>query len=277
VGPSSWPVDGRHLPAVPATDVVAGTDATIDHDIDGELARAIAASGSGQPSREQLNRVMTLGARSARAAGVRAVTSGRWLAEISLAAAAHMPVRDLPTLRQHYAGLEGPALAGALIRSASRTSAGVGGLTGALAAASELTPATWAALPFELLVETLVIVAVEMKLVAELHEVAHQGLRGTLPQRGTAIATAWSEMRGFRATDLVSQPLSATAAGLVGSKSRSHLLLALRKRILVRAGRNVTTFAPMLAGAAVGAELNRRFTRKLGKKVASSLGIKPPR
>jgi hypothetical protein len=132
-------------------------------------------------------------------------------------------------------------------------------------------------LPFELLAETLVVVAVEMKLVAELHEVAHRGLRGTLSERGTAIATAWSESRGVRPADLVSRPLHATAAELVGRQTRSRLATVLRRRILVRAGRNLTTFAPMMAGAAAGAVLNRRATRSLGKKVATSLGVKPPR
>jgi hypothetical protein len=246
-------------------------------DVDGELARAIAESGSGKLSREQVSRVLTLASRSARTAGVKAVTSGRWLADVSLDAASHVPVRDLATLREHFGGLEGPLLAGALVRNASLATATVGGITGGLAAASQMTPATWTALPFELLAETLVVVAIEMKLVAELHEVAHQGMRGTMGERGTAIATAWSESRGLRTSDLVSRPLRTTAAELVGRQSRSHLANALRKRILLRAGRNVTSLAPLLAGAAAGAELNRRATRTLGTKVASSLGIKPPR
>jgi hypothetical protein len=34
---------------------------------------------------------------------------------------------------------------------------------------------------------------------------------------------------------------------------------------------------PFLAGAVAGGELNRRATRSLGTKVATSLGIPPPR
>ena len=152
-----------------------------------------------------------------------------------------------------------------------------GGITGALATASELTPATWATLPIELLAETLVVVAIEMKLVGELHEVADQGVRGTIGQRGTAIATAWSESRGLRPSDLVTRPLRATAATLVGRESRSQLTGMLQRKMLKRAGRNLTSFVPLMAGAAAGAELNRRATRALGRKVASSLGISPPR
>lgn len=258
------PVDGvGHLPAV--------------RSVDDELALAIAESSGGKASREQLTKVLTLATRSARTAGVRAVTSGKWLADVSLDAAAHLSVRDELTLKEHFPGLDERDLAGALIRNASLSTAAVGGVTGALAAASQLHPASWTALPFELLGETLVVVAIEMKLVAELHEVAHQGMRGTVRERGFGIATAWSESRGLRPSDLVSRPLRATAADLVGRQTRSALASQLRKRIMMRAGRNLTTMAPLLAGAAAGAELNRRATRSLGKKVASSLGVKPPR
>ena len=230
------------------------------------VALAVAASGSGKPTREQLTRVLSLATRSARSAGVRAVTSGKWLADISLDATSHLPVRDEVTLVEHFGGLQGPDLAAALVRNASLTSGAVGGVTGALAAASQLHPAAWTAMPFELLGETLVVVAIEMKLVAELHEVAHQGVRGTLTERGTAIATAWSESRGLQTSDLLSRPLRTTAADLVGRQTRSALASSLRKRILLRAGRNLTSFAPLMAGAAAGVVLNRRATRSLGRK-----------
>jgi hypothetical protein len=264
------------LPQTPdATD--PSDPAVRDVDVDGELARAVAESGSGRLSREQLTRILTLAGRSARAAGVQAVASGRWLADLGLEVAAHVPVRDQATLKAHFDGLEGPLLAGALVRNASRTTATVGGITGAIATASQTTPATWATLPIELLAETLVVVAIEMKLLGELHEVAGQGVRGTIGQRGTAIATAWSESRGLRPSDLVTRPLRATAATLVGRESRSQLTGMLQRKMLKRAGRNLTSFVPLMAGAAAGAELNRRATRALGRKVASSLGIEPPR
>jgi len=276
------PIDRRDPQDPYDASVTAGASTLLpvpvgDADVDGELARAIADSGSGKPTREQLTRVVALASRSARAAGIQAVASGRWLAELSLDVAAHVPVRDQATLNAHFNGLEGPLLAGALIRNASRTTAAVGGITGAIMTASELHPATWATLPLELLVETLVVVGIEMKLVGELHEVVGQGVRGTLAQRGTAIATAWSESRGLHPSDLVTRPLRATAATLVGRESRSQLTAVLQRKMMRRAGRNLTSFVPLMAGAAAGAELNRRATRNLGRKVASSLGIRPPR
>ena len=125
--------------------------------------------------------LLRLAGRSARQAGSKAVASGKWLSEIALDVAGHIPVRDIGTLREHHHGLDGALLAGALIRAAGRSTATVGAATGALAAASEVNPATWATLPVELAAETLIVVAVEMKLVGELHEAA--GKLGYLGRR----------------------------------------------------------------------------------------------
>ena len=67
-----------------------------------------------------------LAGRSAQHAGVKAVASGRWLADIVIQTGGHIPVRDLDTLIDHYDGKQGPALAEALVRNASRTSGAVG-------------------------------------------------------------------------------------------------------------------------------------------------------
>ena len=53
-------------------------------------------------------------------------------------------------------------------------------------------------IPMELGVETLALVAVELKLVAELHEVYGQQAPGTKPARMLAYLTAWSQRRGSR-------------------------------------------------------------------------------
>ena len=83
-----------------------------------------------------------------------------------------MPVRDLATLQAHHDGLGGSLLAGALIRNAvaldrrgRRRHRGAGGGVGDHA--GQLGHAA-----LELAAETLMVVAIEMKLVAELHEAA---------------------------------------------------------------------------------------------------------
>jgi hypothetical protein len=251
--------------------------------VDEELARAVARVGTDEG---QLRQVLGLAARSARTAGAKAVTSGRWLAEVALEVAEHIPVRDLRTLQEHHGGLSGSLLAGALIRSAARTTAAAGAATGALAAASETTPATWVSLPVELAAETLVVVAVEMKLVAELHEAAGIPLPGGLREKGQAVATSWADMRGLQPHDVLTivqaartgagGQLAGAAAGLLRRSARDQLITQLRRRLVRRTGRNLFSLTPLLIGAAAGAELNRRATRSLGVEIATSLGIPPP-
>jgi hypothetical protein len=198
------------------------------------------------------------------------VATGKWLADAVLAAAPHIPVRDVATLRAHHQGLEGPDLAGALIRSASRTTASLGAVTGALAGAEQLLPPAWVAIPVELVVETLAIVAIEMKLVAELHEAYGKPVPGTLAERGVAVARAWAEGRGVRPLALAKPGGVAQALGLSARREVIHLL---QRRLARRMLRNMSALAPLLAGAVAGAELNRRATRSLGEAVVKDLVV----
>ncbi len=118
-----------------------------------ELAQAIARAGEGDHKEHQIRDVAGLVARSAKQAGAKAVTSGQWVAEIAMEVADHINARDLQTLQQHHRGLAGPLLADVLIRNSARATATIGAATGALAAASETTPATWVTLPLELVAE----------------------------------------------------------------------------------------------------------------------------
>lgn len=249
------------------------------------LARAVgAAAGEERPSAGQLREILRQARASARAAGGRAVASGSWLAEVTLDAASHLPVRDLATLRQHHHGLSGALLAKPLVRHASLASAATGATTGALAAASTATPATWATLPVELAAETLVVVAIEMKLVGELHEAAGYPVAGRLRTHGPLVARAWAESRGLSPAELTSLlrtgssgALALGASDLLGRSARDQLTAQIRRRLLARAGRNTATLLPLMAGAVAGGELNRRATRRLGTTVARTLGIPPPR
>lgn len=255
-----------------------------------ELARAVGAAiggdegRGGHPNPGQVREVLRLARRSGSQAGGQAVRSGRWLAEVTLAAASHLPVRNLDTLRRHHDGRAGALLARPLIRNASLTSGAVGATTGALATASMTTPATWLTLPVQLAVETMIVVAVEMKLVGELHEAAGYPVAGNLRRNGPLIAKAWTETRGIATNDLaaLARPGAAaaatsTASGLLGRSSRDRLTEQIRRRLIGRVGRNSATLIPMMVGSVAGEELNRRATRRLGRTVAQTLAIAPPR
>jgi hypothetical protein len=198
----------------------------------------------------------------AKAAGARAAVSGKWLTEAVADIAPHIPVRDLLTLRQHHGGRSGDELAESLIAAAARTTAAIGAAGGALAAAELAAPPSLLAAPVQLAAETVAVVAVELKLVAELHVVYGRAPVGTRSQVATAYLMSWAAKRGI---DMSAGPPK--LATVLGTAARSQL----RSRVLRRLGRNVTTMAPFLAGALAGAELNRRETRSLGEKLRGDL------
>jgi hypothetical protein len=207
-------------------------------------------------------------AKGARGAGFKAVTGGRWLLQTTLTTAEHLPVRSLDELQRHHRGLTGPMLADALVRNASLSSASVGAATGALITAQELVPPSWWVIPFEVAAETALVVAIELKLVGELHEAYGRSIPGEGMQKGVAIATAWSESRGVTAQDLL---IAGGSLDLVGRQARSALANSLRRRLSKRVGRSLGSLVPMLIGAGVAAELNRRATRNLGQAVQADL------
>jgi hypothetical protein len=235
---------------------------------DGDLGRAVGGLAGGEADRGTLAQVAKLARTSMKTAGARSLATGRWLAETVVETVPHIPVRDAATLSEQYGYRTGDRLAAEVIRSASRTTAGLGAVAGALAGLEELAPPTWVAIPAELLVETLAVVAVEMKLVAELQEVYGMPVTGTPTERSMAIIRAWAETRGVSARSLV------TPGGLsdvFGRGTRQELTRLIQRRLIRRAMRSMSALAPLMAGAVAGAELNRRATRTLGEKVAHDL------
>lgn len=239
-----------------------------DTHTDEDLGRAVGALAGGDADRGNLARAAKLAARSMKSAGARSVATGLWLAEAVVDAVPHIPVRDAGTLSAQHGGLTGDRLAGEVVRAASHRTAGLGAVAGALAGAQQMAPPTWAAIPAELLAETLAVVAVEMKLVAELQEVYGMPVTGTPSQRSWAIVQAWADSRGVTPATLL-RP--GGLAQVLGRGSRRELARRLQRRLALRAMRNMSALAPLMAGAVAGAELNRRATRALGEKVARDL------
>ena len=232
-----------------------------------ELDRTLDDLSDGVPDARAAARTARVLAESARRAGARAVGSGRWLAELVVEMAPRIPVRDLATLQAHHGGLSGDALATALIRSASRASAAVGAASGALMGAEAFLPPAWLAIPLELVVETLAVVAIELKLVAELHAVFGRPMTGTPTERAGSVLRAWAARRG-----LTPEVLSrGGVADALGRRTRNELVKLVRRRIVRRLGRNISSAIPLLAGAVAGAEVNRRATVGLGEQIARDL------
>ncbi|MFE7759028.1 hypothetical protein [Streptomyces sp. NPDC057418] len=178
------------------------------------------------------------------------------LADRIIDVAPRIPVRDLATLRRQFPGLGPEELADKLVAGACNATATVGAGIGA-AAMMPVPPAMLA----ELAAEITGVAAVEMKLVAELHEVYGRRPPGNVGQRSTAYLTSWTEERGID----VSRPTTLNAA-LGGQMKRE-----LRQQIMKRMARDLPNLLPFMIGAAVGAMMNRRDTRKLADRVRNDL------
>jgi hypothetical protein len=256
--------DGNAADADAADDLVEG-DAT-DTAPDPEMTGAVAALSEGdlnQGERRRLLRRLTAGAaRNARRIVAGPRSAARWTADSLVEIAPHIPIRDRETLRAHHAGLDGDALAEVLVRNASRGTAAIGAAGGGLAAVEWIATPSLLSAPLLLVSETIAVVAIEMKMIAELHEAYGLPVQGTGTERAGKLLTAWSKRRGVT----IRGP-AATLAAVLGTSARKEL----SERLMRRLGRNLTTLGPFLTGAAVGAELNRRATRAIGEDVRRDL------
>jgi hypothetical protein len=231
----------------------------------GEVAELVGEISEGS-SLSRRRRVMAATSRVARRSGQAGrvgwsgvSSGGRWLTSQVLAMAPRLPIRDQHKLRAQFPGLEPEEVADRLILGASRAAASVGAAVGA----SMLLPLPSA--PVEVAFETLAVVGIELKLVAELHEVYGMRAPGPAPERMLAYVVAWSHRRGVA---LVPGGLALA----VGSPLRRQL----ERRLIARAGRSTVSLMPLLTGAAAGAMLNRRETRRLGTEVRGDLRRRSP-
>ncbi|AZM59614.1 MULTISPECIES: hypothetical protein [unclassified Streptomyces] len=192
----------------------------------------------------------------ARKGGARARAGLGHLADRIIEIAPRVPVRDLATLRRQFPGLGPEELADKLVAGAAKATATVGAGVGA-AAMMPVPPA----MPAELAAEITGVAAIELKLIAELHEVYGVRPPGGLAQRSTVYLNSWSEERGVEAT----KPSTVSAA------LNSRMKRELRQRIMKRTVRNLPNLMPFLVGAAVGAVMNRRDTRRLAARIRGDL------
>src|SRR5216110_1669723 len=125
-------------------------------------------------------RAVTSSARAAgrgtRAVRRRAGDGIGWLADQVVAMAPRLRVRNQAALQAQFPGRSPDEIADALIDGAARAAAAAGGAAG-MASALPVLPAC----PAEIAAETLVLVGIELKLVAELHEAYGSPAPGRFP------------------------------------------------------------------------------------------------
>ncbi|MBD0838188.1 hypothetical protein [Streptomyces sp. TRM68416] len=191
-----------------------------------------------------------------RKGGSRARAGLGYLADRIIENAPRIPVRDLAALRRQFPGLGPEQLADKLVAGATAATSTVGAGVGA-AAMLPVPPA----MPTELAAEITGVAAIELKLIAELHEVYGVRPPGNLKQRSTAYLDSWSGERG----------IDVTKPSTMSSALNSHMKVQLRQQIMKRTVRNLPNLMPFMVGAAVGAVMNRRDTRKLAERIRADL------
>jgi uncharacterized protein (DUF697 family) len=259
--PTSQPGDGA-LSADPAqTPAQAATDAEI-----GRTVAALAADDLEPASRRKLlGRLVNEVRHRGLGQLFRPKAALRWMADVVGDVAPHVPVRDLTTLHRHFPDLGDDDLAERLIRNAARATAGIGAAGGGVASVEWAAPPTLLTAPVLLAAETVAVVAIELKLIGELHEVYGQPVIGNGTHRAAVLIQAWAGQRGVN-------PLvpGVGIASVLGTAARKEL----QGTLLRRFGRNLTTMGPLLTGAAVASYLNRRATRSLGERLRKDLSKK---
>jgi hypothetical protein len=194
--------------------------------------------------------------RGVRKGGAGAKAGLGFVADRIIDIAPRIPVRDLQTLRRQFPGLGPEEIADKLVAGAAATSATVGAGVGA-AAMLPVPPA----LPAELAAEITAVAAIEIKLIAELHEVYGRRPPGGLKERGLAYVRSWAEERGVD----VGKPATFNGA-LSGPVKRE-----LRQQIMKRTVRSLPNLVPFMIGAAVGAMMNRRDTKHVAAHIRKDL------
>jgi len=229
----------------------------------GSTVAALTAHDLEQSSRRQLLGRLVGQLRSRRVTDVfKPRAAMRWIADAVGDVAPYIPVRDLVTLRRHHDDLDGEELADRLVRNAALATAGVGAAGGGVASVEWVATPTLLSAPVLLAAETVAVVSIELKLVGELHEVYGMPIGGGTMQRASTLIQLWAGQRG------VNPMVPGVGIGAVlGTAGRAEL----RDRLLRRFGRNLTTYAPFLTGAAVASYLNRRATLSLAERVRDDL------
>ncbi|MGY1603339.1 hypothetical protein [Geodermatophilus sp. SYSU D00815] len=188
-------------------------------------------------------------------------SAGAFLGDLLAAAAPRLPIRDAARLRVAYPGLTDEEIADALVARSARLTAGIGAATGGLSAAQWLAPPSLLALPLELGAETVLVAAVEVVLLGELHELAGRPALGAARDRAGAYLAAWADQR---ALDGPAAPGLVSVLGTAG-------LRALSRRMTRRLARGIPVAAPLLVGAAIAGRGNRRATETLARRVRADL------
>jgi hypothetical protein len=190
-----------------------------------------------------------------------------WISDTVVDLAPRIPLRTLATLRAQHPGLTDDEIADRIVSQAAHATAAIGAVGGGLTSMEWVAPPTLLTAPAVLAAETVAVVSVELKMLAELQELYGQPIPGGSAQRAASLVQAWASRRGV---NLLVPGRAMTA--VLGTAARTEL----RIRLMRRFGRNLTTLGPLLTGAAIAAFLNQRATKRLAGEIREDLRTRRP-
>jgi hypothetical protein len=191
--------------------------------------------------------------------------TGGLLSDLLDSVAPRLPIRDRDRLRQAHPGASDGEIADALVARATRLTGAIGAATGGLAAAQRFVPASMLTVPLEFGAQTLLVGAVEVVLVGELHELAGRRPPGDARARAGAYLSSWTNQRS----------VGSQAAGGLFSALGSAGAAALRRQITRRMSRGTSSMAPLMVGATLASRSNTKATVTLADQIRADLGLPP--
>lgn len=176
--------------------------------------------------------------------------------------APRLPVRDHPTLVRHHKGLIGEDLADVLVRNSSGSTAMAGVVGGSLVLATKSSHAVLLSVPIRLAAEALIVGAIEVKMIGELHEAYGRPLGTNSRERAQAAFRIWASYRGIESAD---------AGSMVGLMGRVIKRPAQRRAAGGVAGKVLGRRGAILGAGIAGGSENRKETLALAEKVRTEL------
>ena len=191
-----------------------------------------------------------------------AIIAATRLRDVATGIAPRLPIRDRSTLEDHLKLRDPERMAHAIVKNAANATAVAGSIGGFLVITSRTGPGLILSIPLRVATETLVVAAIELKMIGELHEIYDQPLEGSATQRGTTALKLWASYRGLDVTD---------TGGIFQTVTEIARRPTTRRAAASVTGKALGGRGLRLGAGVVGAIENHKSSMSLGDQVRAEL------
>jgi len=191
-----------------------------------------------------------------------ALVAAARLRDVATGIAPRLPIRDRSTLEDHLKLRDPELMAHAIVKNAANATAVAGSIGGFLVITSRTGPGLILSIPLRVATETLVVAAIELKMIGELHEIYDQPLEGSATQRGTTALKLWASYRGLDVTD---------TGGIFQTVTEIARRPTTRRAAASVTGKALGGRGLRLGAGVVGAIENHKSSMSLGDQVRAEL------